>query len=514
MSVQATASTLSESPLLDAVRAPLPNGGEDPRYSDELLQAKREIDKLKKNNYTLAHKLCCELLARQGKDLRVAGYLLMAALGRDGLPGLLEAAEGYRYLLEHFWDACHPRKDSQRLGALSWLNGARLESMARDAGRTATVEEMNQLRRCVDEINSLLRARLGDESPQWRTLDGWLKAKPPTPQIVSASVPQATEVPATPCAPVPEEPAPQPTAKEEPLVSSEREAFAMTRTLSNYFREQGNWRQALAFTRALRWGALVLPPHEQGRTRVPAPRASALSALENQRQTGDPAALLQLCEALFLEPGGQFWLDLQYLSRQAAKASGRDDLQNFIEDQTQILLRRLPALVALCFDDGRPFADPATRGWLEDLCAEGERQPEVAARDAWDEQLALVLKTARDLAAQKKLSDALDLLRDLPAQTETRRLRLHLAQTALCLQGGRPDVALHLAEVLEEQVDALHVVLWDQPLALEIWRLALDTLQQCVRKAPTEEKAAMEIKIHRLRAQICRTDPAAAVKWL
>jgi type VI secretion system protein VasJ len=514
MSFNSAVGSSTQSSLLDAFCAPLRQGGEDLRYCEEFLLAKREIDKFKGNDYDRAQKICGDLLACQGKDLRVAGFLLMAALGRDGLPGLLEAAEGYRYLLERFWDECHPRKESARLSAIAILNGSRFETMAREAGHSAALEDLACLRSHVDAINATLRSHLGKDAPQWRALDPWLKIKQP---VEPVALPEKTAEQATPessRALTENLSVDSPDLLRELSVSSEREAFDLTFRLSTYCREQGNWPQALAFTRALRWGALDLPPHEQGRTRVPAPRDGAVTALENQRQAEDPAALLQLCESLFLEPGGQFWLDLQYLSRQAANTAGLNDLQAFLDGQAGLLLRRLPDLAILCFEDGRPFADFATRAWLDELCREEIAQIAATTEDDWEGQFSTTLKQARELAAHKKLLEGLNLLRSLPVPNQTRRLRLELAQAGLCLQGSRLDIALPLVESLEEQVDTQRVALWDEALALEIWRFALDTRQQCVCKASAEEKAALETRTRQLRSQICRTNPAMAVQWL
>jgi type VI secretion system protein VasJ len=518
VSASAEAAAPVQLSLLDAVCTPLPQGGEDPRYRDEFLLAKREIDKLHKNDYELIHDLCCALLSRQGKDLRVAGFLVMAALGRDGMTGLIDAAEGYRQLLEHFWDDCHPRKESLRVSAVNWLNGARFEAMAHEAGCKASVDQRGQLRRNVDEINRLLSSRLGDEAPRWRSMDDWLKADPPADPEPPAAVGGIKNIPASlsrggkdeaqkNCA----------SPGQESAIGSEREAFAMTRALSRFFSEQGNRLQAAAFNRALRWGGLMLPPHDQGQTRVPAPRDGAVAAFEHQCRTDDPKAMLDLCESLFMEPGGQFWLDLQHQCSQAAGGAGLEDLQRFIDGQVRLLLERFPDLASLDFEDGRPFASPATRCWLDELENIDSRaadQPKPAGLDDWDAQLTELVGNARSLAVEKKLSQALNLIRTLPAQNKAQRLRLQLAQTEICLQGGRPDVASPLAENLEEQSAILQVEHWDQSLALEIWRTALETFQQCLRRAAPEDKALLNENIRCLRARICRADPAVAVKWL
>ncbi|AJF06112.1 type VI secretion system protein TssA [Geoalkalibacter subterraneus] len=522
MSAPAEAAAPAQLSLLEAFCAPLPEGGEDPRYRDEFLLAKREIDKLHKNDYDLIHDLCCALLSRQGKDLRVAGFLVMASLGRDGLVGLIDATEGYRHLLEHFWDDCHPRKESLRISAVNWLNGARLEAMAREAGRKASADQRDQLRRKVDEINRLLSSRLGDEAPRWRSMDDWLKTEPPAEPSLPAAAGDVQNMPASFSKGGKDEAETEPEtncafSRQQADIGSEREAFGMTRALSRFYNEQGNRLQAAAFNRALRWGGLNLPPHDQGRTRVPAPRDSAFAALEHQCRTDAPEALLDLCESLFMEPGGQFWLDLQYQCSRAAGAAGLEDLQRFIDGQTRLLLERFSELESLSFEDGRPFASPATRSWLDELgnTPPGETsQPEPAALDGWDAQLTELVTKARSLAVEKKLSQALNLIRTLPAPNKARRLRLQLAQAEICLQGGRPDVALPLAQHLEELSASLQVEHWDQSLALEIWRTALETFQQCLRRAAPEEKPLFNEHIRCLRARICRADPAVAVKWL
>lgn len=506
--------------LLEAIAAPLPDGGIDLRYSDDFLLVKREIDKLQDNDYGLVQERCCALLIEQSKDLRVAGYVLIAVVARAGLAGLLDAAAGFRLLVGDLWDICHPRRDSARLAALSLLNGARFEALAREAGRAATVEQLTALRCIVDDINALLRSHFGDEAPQWRALDGWLKVKPQAPRLVETSAPTGPPEPAAYAAE--SSPAQTGAATGRPVndrtIRSEREAHALTCALSTYYREQGAQTQALAYTRALRWGGLCFPSAVQGRTRVPAPRSAAITDLENQQRLNDPEALVALCESFFLEPGGQFWLDLQYVSWQAAKASGSAELALFFAEQTRFLLRRFPSLADLSFDDGHPFAGVATRVWLDELMRESSpaqlKTCVEAGADDWGQGLAECLRGARELAARKKLSEALDLLDQLKADNQERRLRLQLARVSLCLHGGRADVALPLVDALEEEAESCRLVLWDRSLALEIWRQAMEVLRDCARKAPAEEKAALDNRVRQLRASICRTSPAAAVQWL
>lgn len=516
MSATATATgtrgSASLTPLA-AVLQPLPDGGGDPRYGDDFLFAKQQMDKLQGNDYPEVYRRCCVILAEQAKDLRATGYLVMAALCRDGVPGLIAAAEAFRHLLEASWHECHPRSDSARINALAWLNNARFEAMARAAGVEASAEQRAALRAAVDGINDLIRARAGDDAPLWRALDSWLRA----PESAAPATPVA-EAEEPPAARAPKVRHLTPEASSSPVadsrVTSERDVFQWTRTISDFFREKGSWLQAMAYTRALRWGGLIPPPAEQGRTRVPPPRAGAAASLDHACQGDDPEALLVLCEALYLEPGGQFWLDLQHHACQAAGRLGRADLAAFIADQTASLLRRLPGLEGLAYEDGCPFATSATRAWLAELGRETASLAAAPEGDEWTGLLEAAVTEARALVGNKKLGDALRMVRELPAGSEARRLRLQLAQAGLCLQGARPDVALPLLEALEQQAEDNRLVLWNEALALEVWRLSLAAVQQSLRKACGPAKDALEAQAKQLRDRICRTDPAAAVTWL
>ena len=77
--------------------------------------------------------------------------------------------------------------------------------------------------------------------------------------------------------------------------------------------DDGYW-PAYKMIRAVRWGGLNgIPPHQNGQTRLKAPRTDLLATLNrlvNEQQWRD---LLDRVEAAFLEGANQYWLDLQLL---------------------------------------------------------------------------------------------------------------------------------------------------------------------------------------------------------
>lgn len=498
--------------------------GDDPRYLDEFLLVKQEIDKLQGNDYPRVVKLCQTILAEKSRDLRLAGYLLLAATYVDGITGLLEAARGYGLLLKTCWRDCHPQKPGPRLAALNLINHAKIESYARQHPEVATAEQLGELRQLIDGVNAHFAQTLGDQAPRWTVLDKWLQASLNRiqPQASSKPVAEAPKA-ATPLREVvkPVEIAPSARAEgatlslaNEPAgLNSERELTNLTRAIRDYLLQNRDYLRATAYTRALRWAHLSLPPHQNGATRIPAPRPAALNELNQLLNNSEHQALLLLCEKLFLEPGGHLALDLQRHACDAARALGHKDLGQLIADQTSALLRRLPELVGLQFDNGQPLADQATRQWLESLSAPSRPAPVKAPAAAPPAaQLAEQIATARQLVQSKQLPAALGLLKSCLADNDRQRLLLQLAMARLCLEAGRPEVAQPVLDELQATVEEKSLHLWDQELAIEVWTLNLEATRILLQRAPAADKGALSEKMAELQGRICRIDLEAAAR--
>lgn len=492
------------SPWLTALEAPLPGPpcGDDPRYWDEFALLKGEIEKLQGTDFPRVWDLGRELLATRTRDLRIAGYLVPAALFTGGFPRLMEAVRGYRLVTERFWDDCHPRQNAARIAALRWLNQPKIESFARRFAAGASCEELEGLQEEIDAVNRSFREKLGEEAPVWSVLNDWIKETlrplPAAPPALSAATPSAP-----PLSTAVAEAAPSAGAEGASGVGSDREVAAATRAIRDYLRQQGQELQAAYFARALRWGGLSSPPHEGGRTRVPAPRPTGRNELEKARAAGDWEEVLRISESLFLEPGGQFDLDLQCAAAEGARALGRHDFAELIAGQAALLVRRFPDLPRLAFDDGRPFASPATRQWLQERQGGAERGAE---KEGWEKTLAERMEGAREALRRKRLEEGLAHLRECPVTREKERFLLRLAQGRLCLEGGRPEVALPLLEELHAAIVARSLHLWDESVAMAVWTALLEVCRVLEGKRDDLKKLTSEIQ-----ALVCRTDPGKAV---
>ncbi len=503
-------------PWLQALNRPLPEdrGGEDLRYAEDFLFIKQEIDKLQGCDYPQVLERCRTLLAERGKDLRVAGYLLLAASYVEGLAGLLEAVAGYRIIVESFWADCQPKKDRARAAALAWLNHGKLESFLRRHGDIGEPQRLKELRQGIDGLNRALVAALGDQAPQWTVLDKWLAGQLARSEKTSPA--RADESAALPVRSV--QPAPRPAFGEMAAgIASERELVAATRGIRDYLLQNQEYLRAVGFSRALRWGSLGLPPDDQGRTRVPAPRQAGFNELRQLLKGGEHLAAFRLCENLFLEPGGQLCLDLQLHGCTSARALGWAEVTEFIAAQTAALVQRLPKLPGLSFESGQPFAEPATRAWIEGRLrgpvGETEEAESVVEEDR-QKELAGRIAEARALLASNQLAAALALLKEYPVRDERQRLQLRLAMARLCLEAGRSEIAIPVLEELDATAERNALHLWDRGVAMEVWTLRLEALWDHMARTGGKEKDVLGEKLAELQARICRTDLEAAARLI
>jgi type VI secretion system protein VasJ len=497
------------------VATPLPNSscGEDPRYHDDFSVIRQEMEKLQGNDYGRVQEMGRHLLSTHTKDLRVAGYLMLASVHLAGIAGVQEAATAYRLILEGFWADCHPLKAGARNAALAWLNNPRFDGSLQQAATNAGVDALRALEETVAGINQAIRTFGGDEAPLWSAPNHWLPGKL---REKTAKTQSAVAVPAS------GEPTAQPVRAVSPstpmtpaagCITSEREMIAATKAIRDFLLQKKAYLQALSFSRALRWGGLNLPPHEQGKTRISSLRQAGWNELQQAGERGEGEGAFLLCENLFLEPGGQFSLDLQLAAFQAAGRFGREDLAAGIAELTQSLVRRLPEILDLSFEDGRPFASPETRKWLDARLARGE-EAGPGEKEGWSALLESALAEARRLSPKKKLAEGLACLKSVAVCSEKERLSLRLTMARLCLEGGRPDLALPALDDLAKRVEEESLHLWDPSLALGIWKTSLEAGRLFAPKATGDEAETLRNKMTDLRTLICRADPEAAVRLL
>ncbi|BCA78402.1 type VI secretion system protein TssA [Desulfuromonas sp. AOP6] len=506
--------TYSPEPWVADICRPLTSdspAGTDPRYLDEFLFIKEELDKLQGTDYPEVTKLCRKLLSVTSKDLRLAGYHLLSTTYVDGPGGLLDALRCYRGLVENLWADCFPRHENARVAALGLLNNPRLVSFVELHEEKAETALLQNLQEETAAINHLLTEHLGDEVPRLSSLAGWLdkrlKQRPPeAPAAAPVSRPAASEEPSG-------RPTSAPTTATLSL-ASEHDLTTVTRQLHTRLLEGGEWLRALGFSRALRWGNLGVPPDENGLTRIPPPRPSGWAELQQKLTAGSGAEALCCCEKLFFEPGFHLYFDLQWQAASAADQMGRADISLFIRNSLGDLLERHPQLTELSFADGTPFTGTACQTWMQTWQEVPARAHTCHENDTEEAIRNEVLAEALPLARNKKLAEALQCLRSLPMGTEKQRMHKKMAEAQLCLAAGKATIAQVLFEEMESRLLEEPLSTWEPELTVEVLRQHTALLQGKLKGAEKELKSRLTEQIEHLQKLACRIDVGAAAGFV
>ena len=505
----------SLSPIAQAFATPVSSPspcGEDPRYLDEFLFIKEEFDKLSDTDYEQVLRLSNQLLTETCKDLRLAAYHLLACVYVNGLAGLQEGLVGYRCILEQFWDDCYPTSESARLAALALLNTPRLTAFAEQHKEEGEASLLETITAEIDQINRFLIDHLGEEVPRLTTLAAWSKKQ-------QALLPVVEEPPAA--VPAGAEPSVRPEPDSAPSqirsnISSSRELDNETRKLHSYLCESGELYRAISLSRAMLWSIASLPPQEQGKTQVPAPRPSAWAELHNLAAANAADQALQLSEKIFFEPGFRFSLALQHFAWQQACAQHRSDLSRLLEITTLSYTERFPELTELCFADGTPFCDPESANWLENLTGQHQRNPNDGVPQPAgfaSAQFNDVITAALPLARNKQLVEALAMVREITSESALLKVRRGLAEAQLCLAAGKSQLAGAVLAQLHDSASSGHLDTWHPELVIEIIQLRCKVIQNQLKTAAQEEKSHLLKTQEELFRSACQLDLAAAAQF-
>lgn len=501
--------------------------GEDPRYLDEFLAAKQEIDKLTGTDFEAVERNCITILTEHAKDLRIAGYLTLALSVRHGITGLAAGLRISRELIESFWDSCYPMKATQRRSALDWCNNPRFVGLIEKLDGGNDIDVARSVVETLEAINGLLAERLAadGDAPQWMAIHEWgasqlaeLQSRIVPPPAPAQPAPQggtgeggaaASETDVSPAAPAlpggGEGGAPLPSN-----IESESGLIEAVRGLATYLQSKGERARAASFARALRWGGLRQPPNEGGKTRIPAPRRSGWRGIDEAEQAGDLESAFIAAESAFFEPGCHLAFDLQMRACDVARALKDDALLLTIETAVAGLVRRIPNIVTLRFDDDTPFVSGAALSWIESL-AEGAGG---AASGGADDALRETLRKAQEVQQEKGLPHALQYLDATPARTGRERFALELSKADMLLRGNRADIAEALLVSLVERADLNRLDEWEPRYAVDARFKLRRVLEQRLADASDGEKKEIKARIEALGQSIGRIDATMAAMML
>jgi type VI secretion system protein VasJ len=505
--------------------APLPADARDPaalRYEPEYEALEAEMGKLERSgpatvDWQEIARSSQEILATRSKDLSVATWLALALAHIEGQVGLAVGLAIVRSLVENFWDALFPKRPRARAGALEWL----ITRLAREVpaepppgSGPASLAALEEL----EALEKLLSEKLPDPSVSFGELLRPLQKLAEAERRAEAEAEQRKTPSAAPAAAGTSAPPPAielAAAGEDPerVFSVLREAV---RTQALQLME-ANLLESRAFRllRAVTWiGVTSLPPAQNGRTALMAPPDTRVTEFEAMRGAGNQKDLVLALER-FCSGSGLFWLNGQRLAANALATLGPPAVEcgRAVVAGTALLLERLPGLAELSFADGTPFADGATRAWIEtSVLARSETRAQAAGTPA-DVPWQAALVAARRKMAEGEGKEALALLSEGASAAPSGRARFHwrLGTARLCLENGTAIVALPLLQHLARLIDAHGLDEWEPQLAAE----AASLLHRCAAMpeiAKTIPDAEREEIVRGAFARIARTDPLLAAE--
>ncbi len=425
--------------------------GINPLYHDDFEAVKLEIEKLSGCNYEFILKQCTCLLTNTSKDLRVAGYLCLALTWKQQAQGLIAGLTLYKNLLIQYADSLHPQNENARLSALKWLNNPRFIALL-NAKPVASPQVISQLQETITDFKAAIQTYLGDRFQTFTILDLYLAS------IETKSAPPTTSRPVLENTP----------KKKNTLIQSQPEdsqqAFDLQKQLIHYWQTEKQWLLACQLARSLRWNELSPPPDKNKKTNITPLRKEGMQSLEKALKKDDPQAILSQCESLFLEPGGQYFLDLQYHAHQAALRLDLQDLADYLLQQSRWLCTHHPHLSDLAFSDDKPFASLDTQQWLDNKAT--DEPPHAALEKTVD----VYLKQVNIQDKFKDLNAILKQLQEENPQTALEQLRLLQASARACKIRQQYDLAMIYYQELLSVIDRQQFALWHKQEALSLWQ--------------------------------------------
>ncbi|MGH9414985.1 MAG: type VI secretion system protein TssA [Terriglobales bacterium] len=405
--------------------------------------------------------------------------------------------------------------------AVAWLAEKAGRFVRGSVPKSADKDALTSAVALLKEIDACLDEKMGQDAPSLRDLSRPLKdhlqsleaaAQQPVSQAATAaSVAGATGTPAPRAAAMP--------AAEIAEVTSDGDAKKALRQLQDMARKVTKYwlGKDVADARAYRLGRLVtwvlvesLPAQTSGQTQIPAPAPERIKALENQR--GQPDVLLpELETALSKAP---YWLDGQKFAADVLQGLGERGAaaHKTVIRELRHFLAAYPQLLEMSFASGVPFADDATRSWLEAEVLVGETAAAgVSRRRGGDAPWEAALTEARAAATSGNLDAAVKQMTQGWSSTGNAReqfmWRFALAQ--LLMQTGHASVAASLLEELTARAEEFRLRDWEPELAARVYKLLLSAYEKSAGKSKNAQDSAA--KIANTFSRLSSVDPVLAL---
>lgn len=533
------------SSFLEAVQAPISQDnptGESITYDEDFREVKRQVDAISspgaEADYEVIAERSRDLLVEKAKDLRVAGYLVVGEARVNGPEGMAEALRAVSLLIDTYWDDLYPEKRRMRgRGSALQIIADRVSGWVEDTEFEASDREpLVQARQVLKGIQSFTLEEMGEHAPALSSLAnalddalGTLPEPDPEPaETTSEEMERRDEEPADEQSREESDESSSPSSTETDgassvatEVSTDSDAAGAVRQAASHLREQDLTNPIpYRLLRAIRWGQCrTEPPHDGGTTRLPPPREQRRQYLSGLLENGDHETLVREAEATLQEDPFHFWLDLQRLVVSALDALGSsyEETRTAVICEVALLVRRLPSLPTLTFNDGTPFANPLTQEWIESTVQStwAESGDDSEGEGSGNEQAPILeqYQEARDHLGSGDLDDALSVMKEGAAQDGAHKDRFYrqLYTAILCLRAGEPSIAQPLLDDLDEGIEQHALDVWNPSLALKVWVHQCECYDTLAQQTSGQQRESLFEEADAAFEKICQIDASEAV---
>lgn len=489
--------------------------GDDPTYEDDFQLMREEINKLSGTDTDLLCRLAERIVTHQARDIRVVTWYTFARLQREGDRGLADGLMLLTAMLKQAGQHVHPLRSNARLTALEWLNSDKvLDAFSRwpDVTREETARTAAALCLLDNSLGSLPEAERPAFIGLLRTLETRLAGSGglDTP-VVASHQEEITDVGAftTSGSAVPVAAA----------VKSEVELVRQLRVLSGWVVEQPQgWLAAHRIMKAARWDLVTQLPalDASGRTRLLSPKPDYRAQLKRLYLQQSWTELIEQVDVMFTEGGNRFWLDLQWYLWQGLSRAGApwEHWADYILSDLKLLLKRLPGLETLAWNDGTPLADEVTLGWIAEKVNNdmlGFAEEPAASQGVQTDDIFALEAEAMEKGDRDGPETALGWLQNRPGMDSPRsRWLLRLLMARVAEQYGRNELALHLLGELTVSAPQLTLSDWEPGLLFDVQARRLRLLRLKAGRSESD-KARLTPEMESLLAGLIALDPARAM---
>jgi type VI secretion system protein VasJ len=498
------------SELLSIITAPINDAqpfGANINHDTDFDALKAEFGKIGNLDLEMIETVATRIVKEKAKDVRVLSFLAYALLRKDNWEALADVFDGLAQLAAKNFDALQPDRERAKELAFKWLSEDRFTGVLADKKPAeADHAHMVRLLDALTKIKPVLEQKFPQAVPFpgefHRNVVAWEKACKPKP-VATAADPVAGQAGAASAA--------------EPM-ETPKQAMGIVRKPALFLIEKEPQRpMGYRLMRGIRWDILdKSPPAEAGKTQLPGPVSQQRTYFQGIVAAQEWKPALEKAEAAFAAASNHLWLDLQRIIALSCEKLGEPyaAVRAAVLLETAWFVKRLPDIVPLCFADGTPFCDEATKVWLstevQAVFAGAGAAPAAAASsgDQFEEEMQKVGK----LVGANKIEEAIDLVQSgiRTAKCERDSFRRSMVMASLLLKAKQADIAVSVLERLDQRSGEYNLDKWEPDLAVEAWSALVQAYKAARAGKPPNIQVALQEKQNSILTKVSYIDPKKA----